>query len=44
MSADGWAREVDRGRGMESDIFLEEEHVEFKGARKAGNDLQLGGV
>lgn len=24
-------------------IFLEEEHVECKGARKAGDDWQLGG-
>lgn len=43
FSAGGWTREVNKGLYTESDI-LEEEHLEFKGTRKAGDDLQLGGV
>lgn len=44
LSEDGWAREVDKGLHMESSILRQEGHVNFKGPRKAGDNLQPGGV
>ena len=44
LSEGGWAREVDKGLHMESAILRQEGHVNFKGAGKAGDNLQLGGV
>lgn len=35
---------MDKGLHMESAILRQEGHVNFKGAGKAGDNLQLGGV